>query len=63
MRAGIVVNSSRPALESEMTEIVRAITPAVADIIARRDGARVELHFADGQFRLARKEVTVWRKA
>lgn len=46
-------------LDLTMREIVAKITPAVAEILGSREAGKIELHFAPGQFKKARKEVAL----
>lgn len=46
-------------LETTLSTIVKKITPAVVEILNSGDGGKIELHFAPGRFRQARKEVAL----
>ncbi len=48
-----------PEEEKQFAEAIKKISPAVAEIIQRKDSGEITLFFHEGQFKRAKKTVTV----
>jgi hypothetical protein len=45
--------------EKQFMETISKVSPAIADIIARKDSGEITIFFHEGKFKKAKKNVTV----